>query len=173
MGGRNPIDLEPYRAYIVEQVMGGTFVKRVVEILEAKFGVKTSERTLYRRMAEWDCRQNIRLVWSERLLERINELYFNESFNNDMILKQLISEGFVLSKWHVVQLEHTEGIYRRHSMNSPLSDDRLREMLAQKMDEGDIETLGRGMLQTRFRREGHGVGRYVYNILCLVACLHY
>jgi hypothetical protein len=173
MGGRKSLDLEPYRKYIVEQIMGGTEVKRVAEILRENFEVKVSERTLYRRFSEWDCRQNIRLVWSERLLERLNELYFNESFNNDMILKQLLDEGFVLSKWHVVQLEHTVGIYRRHSVNSPLSDDQVREMLVQKMDEGSIETLGRGMLQTRFRREGYAVGRYVYNRLCPATCSHY
>jgi len=173
MGGRKPVDLEPHRAYIVEQIMGGTTVERVVGLLKENFAVKTSERTLYRRFAEWDCRQNIRLVWSEGLLERLNVLYFNESFDNNMILKQLVDEGFVLSKWHVVQLEHTMGIYRRRSANSPLSDDELREILAKKMNEGGIETLGRGMLQTRFRREGITVGRYVYNGFYLAACLHY
>ena len=162
MGGRKPIDLEPYRAHIVEQIMGGTTVKAVAEILKTNFGVNVAERTLYRRFVDWDTHQNIRLVWSEKLSERLNELYFNDSFN-DMIQKQLVSEGYVLSKRHLVQLEHTVGIYRRQSVNSPLSDDRLREILVQKMNEGSIETLGRGMLQTRFRREGYAVGRYVYN----------
>jgi hypothetical protein len=171
MGGWK--DLEPYRAYIVEQVMGGITIESVVKMLKENFEVETSERTLYRRLKEWDCRQNIRLVWSEGLLKRLSELYFSESFNNDMILKQLVDEGFVLSKRHVVQLEHTIGIYRRHSANSPLSDDQLREILVEKMDKGEIETLGRGMLQTRLRREGHSVGRYVYNRICLTACLYY
>lgn len=172
MGGRKAIDLEPHREYIVGQIMGGTPVKTVVKLLKENSNVEISERTLYNRFAEWDVHQNIRLVWSEGLIERLNELYFKESLNNDMILEQLVSEGFVLSKWHVVQLEHTVGIYRRHSVNAPLSDDRLREILVQKMNEGSIETLGRGMLQTRFRREGYTVSRYVYNWFCLAACLH-
>lgn len=173
MGGRKPQDLEPYRAYIVEQVMGGITIESVVKMLKENFEVEISRRTLCRRLNEWDCRQNIQLVWSEGLLERLNELYFHESFNNDMILKQLVDEGFVLSKWHVVQLEHTIGIYRRRSVNSPLSDDDLREILVEKMDKGEIETLGRGMLQTRLRREGISAGRYVYNRICLTACLYY
>jgi Clr5 domain len=163
MGGRAAIDLEAYREYIVQQITGGTTVKRVVEILERKFGVETSERTLYRRFKEWDVKQNIRLVWSDELFKRLNELYFQDSFDNEKILKQLVEEGFVLSKWHVVQLEHVVGIYRRNSVSSPLSDDMLREILVEKMNEGSIETLGRGLLQARFRREGLAVGRYVYN----------
>ena len=163
MSGRKAIDLEPYREYIVEQIMGRTPVKTVAKLLKENFEVKVCERTLFNRFKDWGVSQNIRLVWSEGLVERLNELYFKESLNNEMILKQLVSEGFVLSKWHVVQLEHTVGIYRRHSVNAPLSDDRLREILVQQMNEGSIETLGRGMLQTRFRREGYAVSRYVYN----------
>ncbi len=82
--------------------MGGIIIESVVKMLKENFKVETSERTLYRRLKEWDCRQNIRLVWSEGLLKRLNELYFSESFNNDMILKQLINEGFILSKRHVI-----------------------------------------------------------------------
>ena len=63
-----------------------------------------------------------------------------------MILKQLVNKGFILLKRHVVQLEHTIGIYRRHSANSPLLDNQLQEILVEKMDKGEIKTLGRGML---------------------------
>lgn len=170
MGGRRPIDLEPFREYIVEQIFSGTTVERVVELLDRRCGVKVSESTLYRRFKDWDVSQNVRLVWSESLVKRLNELYFHESFDNDMILKQLTEEGFVLSKWHVVQLEHTIGIYRRHSVNSPWSNDKLREILEQKMNEGPIETLGRNLLQARLRREGYAIGRYMYNEILLAAC---
>ncbi len=62
MGGRKPKDLELYRVYIIEQVMGGIIIESVVKMLKENFKVETSERTLYRRLKEWDCRQNIRLV---------------------------------------------------------------------------------------------------------------
>ena len=62
MGGRKLKDLELYRVYIIEQVMGGIIIESVVKMLKENFKVETSERTLYRRLKEWDCRQNIRLV---------------------------------------------------------------------------------------------------------------
>ncbi|KAF2257503.1 hypothetical protein CC78DRAFT_588458 [Lojkania enalia] len=92
--------------YIVEQIMGGTTVKRVAEMLQEDFGVKVSERILYRRFDEWDISQ----------LKRLNQLYFNESFNNSKILEQLTSEGFILSKWHVAG-------YGFHTPSCSVSDD--------------------------------------------------
>jgi len=48
MGGRKLKDLEPYRAYIIKQVMGGIMIESMVKMLKENFKVETSERTLYR-----------------------------------------------------------------------------------------------------------------------------
>ncbi len=52
MGGRKAIDLEPYREYIVEQIMGGTPVKTVAKILKENFKVKVCSRCTLRLRAE-------------------------------------------------------------------------------------------------------------------------
>jgi len=166
-GGRPPKDLEPFQIWICEEILSGTTVKEIVGQLKEHESFQISERTLYTRFKEWGLKQNVRLVWDRRLFERINDLYFQEGFNNTMILEQLVNEGFVLSKWHVIQLEHIIGIYRRESVNSPLTDELLLGILYDEMNKGPIEQLGRTMLQARFRRSGLAVSRYVYFLMLM------
>jgi hypothetical protein len=160
MAGRPSQDLFHLKDIIVEQYQSGLTYSDIRTYLRNECSLEISERTLKRRLQEWNVYRNSRNDDSPVLRARITVLFFECCLKDDDILYILKTEGYSLNKRGLQRLRKKIGLLRRVSLQNREEADQLLLSLVQKeLDKGTIEGFGRGNLYTYFRNSMHIVSR--------------
>ncbi|KAG4033782.1 hypothetical protein MFRU_004g02850 [Monilinia fructicola] len=112
--GRPPgVDLEPYKAFIVELFSAeNTPIIDITRKLNLEFGLDVSDRKVSRTLATWNIRKRNRGPISQSLQNRLT-FHYNLNLNDDQIAQALISEGFEIKRANLGRLRQKLGMRRR------------------------------------------------------------
>jgi hypothetical protein len=154
--------LEPVRALIEAWRLSGLSVDGIVrKILDNdNIPIHTlSKNSLELALRRWGVRKQ--KLWDNPILcGRIISLYFSELCTDSDIAEELEHDGFNVIAKDVATIRKQLGIYRRSSNEDWQSEEpRFRALVTVQLQNGQITSLGRGLLHTQLRSEGHNISR--------------
>jgi hypothetical protein len=154
------IPLDQYREVITENYLGGVDAEDLALLLLEKYQVEVSMRTIQRRLQDWGVKKLVRVVYSQELRLAIISLYFEFRANDVVMLHILHSRGFKTAECSLYRLRRSMGLKRRVSVfQREESDDELRRVVEEELDNGQIEAYGRTLLDSHFRSHGFNFAR--------------
>lgn len=161
---RTAIDLEPYKAEIINLYTENIPCDSIIEQLARSYNITVSERTLRTRLRGWGIQKQNRTVGTNEVLHaRIKVLFYQIGLEEDELLEVLQQDGFDISARTLQYLRQKLGLYRR--IKNPIAAqaqvDNMLEQLRTELDHGQIEGYGKTLLHTYFRGKGHLMARYV------------
>ena len=136
---RPTIDLEPYKAQIIELYQNNNSSADIASFLWQNFEVKVGERTIKRRLQTWEQRKRHVTNDTPELQLRITSLFVECCLKNDDILEVLKAEGYQAVKDRVVRIRKELGRQRRIVSGDRLTADTiLRTLVQQELEKGTI-----------------------------------
>jgi Clr5-like protein len=157
---RSEIDLDPYKQEITRLYRNKTSTEEISKFLKRAHDVKVSQRTLKRRLREWQISQRIPIPDNPQLRARMSTLFYEHCANDKEILHILQKEGVAISQYGVETLRQRIGLRRRVSrFDREEADEQLYEIVQKELDKGTIGGFGRGFLYNYFRNQMHCVAR--------------
>jgi hypothetical protein len=154
------IPLDQYREVITENYLGGVDAEDLALLLLEKYQVEVSVRTIQRRLQDWGVKKLVRVVYSQELRLAIISLYFEFRANDVVMLHILHSRGFKIAECSLYRLRRSMGLKRRVSVfQREESDDELRRVVEEELDNGQIEAYGRTLLDSHFPSHGFNFAR--------------
>jgi len=148
------IDLTPFKDLIIESYMAGSHCSQILDMLSLR-GIETSERILRERLSQWNIKKR---QWTEdtpELRVRIGDLFYNAGLNDNDMLEVLKADGYKIEKRRLAQIRKELGLRRSicGMELEALEDDqrRLEAIIKAELDNGVIESFGRGHLYYYFR----------------------
>lgn len=159
---RSAIDLEPYKAEIVDLYTKNIPCDSIIENLSRTHNITVSERTLRTRLRSWGIKKQNRTVGANQVLHaRIKVLFYQIGLEESELLEVLQQDGFDISARTLLYLRHKLGLYRR--IKNPIAAqaqvESVLEQLRTELDHGQIEGYGKTLLHTYFRSKGHLMAR--------------
>lgn len=156
--------VDQYKDEIIELYLSGLSVPQLIEHLQQYYNIDIPNRTLKRRLTQWDIHK---LLWSDEesaIKARIFVLLFNVGLEDVDILKALHQEGHNIGKWTLKRLRLTEGWKRRPAKYEDIreADAEIQRLVEGELQKGTIEGYGRGHLYTHFRQQGLIIARCVW-----------
>lgn len=160
---RQTIDLDPYQDHITALYHEGKTQHQIAEILHRDYEVFVSYRTIQRRLTEWKLGKRIKSEGNPEMDMRISALFFQSCLGDDDILKVLTHEGFITSRWNLVERRKKLGLLRKIAAgDTTQADTDLIETVRKAFSDETIQKYGRGLLWTHFRSHGNLVSRYIF-----------
>lgn len=165
------IDLDIYQDHITELYHDGKNQYQIAEILCHDYEISVSYRTVQRRLTEWGLGKRIKPEESPEMDMRISALFFQSCLSDDDILKVITHEGFIISRWNLVERRKKLGLLRKVAAGNTIqADTDLIETVRKAFSDETIQKYGRGMLWTHFRSHGNLVSRYILLLLLFFCC---
>jgi len=90
-----------------------TTVKELRDWLEEEFSIKTTTRTIERRLKKWGVRKQPALQLCESLRNRIINLFFDAGLEDEETLRILCRDSWNVVKWTLVRFRRECGLKRR------------------------------------------------------------
>jgi len=157
---RPGIALDHWKHQIIELFHQQYSPDDIQGILHEKYNMKTSARTVRRRLKEWGCTQRFPIPDTPQLRARISALFFEYCASDKEIIYILEKEGYQISSYGLSVLRARLGLTRRVSrFNREEADERLLNIVQKELDKGAIEGYGRGYLYSHFRNQMHCISR--------------
>ena len=158
------IDLEPYKAQIIQLYQTGKDPATIALSLQQEHDIQAHSRTVSSRLQAWGVRKyNPRSVRKEpALLERVQELFYKLGLEDTEILTVLQSEGFQITARTLRRVRTELGLIRR--TDDP-SQKQVQEKLAlqgliKEAEAGTIEGYGKELLYRHMRQAGYTAPRF-------------
>jgi Clr5 domain len=158
MPGRNPINLEPYKAEIEDLYINRSYtIDSIISRLQLRHGVQVKPTTLKDRLRKWNIRQRNPALSStdEALHDRVKYLFFQMGLDEKDLNRVLKEDGLEITSRTLKRLRHQLGLFRR-VVNPTLAQEQVEEAwkkLEEEFKKGTIEGYGKNMLHTHFRCE--------------------
>jgi len=150
---RPKVDLSPCKDLIVESYKQGSTSAQIAEMLTYR-GVKTSERTVKARLAEWGVTKRKGAKETPELRVRIADLFYNVGLQDGDMLQVLKADGYKIEKRRLARIRKVMGLRRTISAMDimALEEDqhKLEAIIKQELDNGVIESNGRNHLSCHF-----------------------
>jgi hypothetical protein len=158
---RPSIDLQSYKTEIISLFQNNNSVKSIVNILQKKYNLQVTDRTIYSRLQEWEIRKHNRTTTSNFLLHtRIKILFFQVGMEEKEMLHALHNEGFDITRRTLRRLRLQLGLRRRtDSIEGQLQVDEILKGIEEELEKGTIEGYGKELLHRHFRRKGFMIAR--------------
>ena len=122
--------------------------------------MKTSARTVRRRLKEWGCSKLLPIPDTPQLRARISVLFFEYCASDKEIIHILEKEGHQLSLYGLSVLHAWLGLTHHVScFNCEEADERLLNIVQEELDKGSIEGYGRNYLYSHFQSQMHCISR--------------
>lgn len=159
---RPSIDLSSFRLQIQQWKNDeGLTVQQIIRRLKVDFHIEVSRMTMYRNLKAWGTSLTQHTQDSERLRERMQELFFHMVLNDHFMLLQLHSEGFIITKTGLSRIRRELGLWRRQTPE--MVTERLTELRRFFTDEAEkntkLESYGRTYLYVYVRQHQHVLSR--------------
>ncbi|PWY70881.1 hypothetical protein BO94DRAFT_560538 [Aspergillus sclerotioniger CBS 115572] len=141
---RPTIDLEPYKAEIINLFYQDQSTSDIASTIKAKYHVRVRERTIKSRLSGWGISKRDRTATTNSSLhDRIKVLFFERCLSDAEILRTVRDEGY------------TQGLVRRtdDSSERQLQEDIATKHLLEAYNEGTIQGYGREFLFAHMRGE--------------------
>jgi len=147
----------------------------IIASLQAEFGIIASERTLRRRMKEWNIARYKRhsAVQISLIKVRISVLFL-DNLNDIEIQRALEVEGFPqISIRTIARWRREVGIYRSQSTNiQEATAVELQRVVSQELDGGTIEGYRKGLLKGLLQVHFHAMGIHASRFNCSLISLY-
>ena len=154
------IALDYWKHQIIELYHQQYSADDIQGILHEQYNIKTSARTVRRRLKEWGCSKLHPIPDTPQLRARISVLFFEYCASDKEIIHILEKEGHQLSLYGLSVLRARLGLTRRVSrFNREEADERLSNIVQEELDKGFIEGYGRNYLYSHFRSQMHCISR--------------
>ena len=142
MPGRNPIDLEPYRAEIEELYLTNhNTIDYVISQLQARHNIQPKATTLKDRLRKWGIRQRKPALTSDEALHaRIKVLFFQAGLDEKDLHRVLQADGHNISLSTLKRLRSKLGLYRRVT-NPAMAQQQVEEVLKKLEEEFEKGTI--------------------------------
>jgi hypothetical protein len=157
--GFSVVDLDPYFDEIVQQHEEGVPFGDIVDNLMARYGIRTSERTLRRRCQQWGLPLtfvHLNEEEEEAIRDKI-EIYITRNCHTDQeTLRHLLKDGHHVTLWHVQRLRKNLGYrrWRRQAENQELQE-YIEQLIRHGLDYAGLRSYGRNFVYTWLRRHRH------------------
>ena len=158
---RPSIDLESYKTEIISLFQNNNSVKIIANILQRKYNLQITDRTIKSRLQEWEIRKRNRTTTSNSLLHtRIKILFFQVGMEEKEMLPALRNEGFEIEARTLRRLRLQLGLRRRTNLiEAQLQVDEVLKGIEEELEKGTIEGYGKELLHRHFRRKGFMIAR--------------
>jgi hypothetical protein len=159
--------IDDMKHHIINWARTNVRTDEIVRRLRDEWGIKTSRRTVYRRLDEWGFHRHVRTEDTPLLRASIAILFRLNCTDVEMVT-ELADCGYIITLTGVKRIRLEMGLRRRMSVfDRQARDAQLFEILKAELDEGHLEGYGRRHLYTYFRKRGQLVTRYYifHNIL--------
>jgi hypothetical protein len=159
MAGSGNANLDSYMDEIVRQREEGVPPGDIIDNLMKQHGVRTSERTLERRLQQWGLSQH-HIYLNEEEEEAIRdklEIYITRDCHTDQeALRHLLKDGHRVTLWHVQRLRKNLGYrrWRRQAENEELQE-YIEQVIRFGLDYAGLRSYGRNFVYTWLRRHRH------------------
>lgn len=155
-------DLEGHRIQITQwYLMYGYSSMQIATRLETQ-GVKTSSRTIERRLQAWKVQKQTRISpdRSPLLRAQIYYLFVNFAFTDELILKELEEAGQAITITQLMKIRKSLGLTRRVGEEQwEQTKQAARVKIQEELNSGLIDAYGRTYLVAYFRGKGLCIGR--------------
>ena len=162
VGGRPRINIELYKAELVELFQEGLTYEELVEHIQEHYNIIIARRTLQRRFQQWGTYKRSPTILSEDLQRHIQVLFFEVGLNDHDMLIALQDEGFKITKTNLVSLRFKLNLRRRIGNSADAlayDNNRIRKLIYKELAKGQIEGYGYRYIHTHFRQQGHIAAR--------------
>jgi hypothetical protein len=159
---RPSINLEPYKAEIIDLFKTNTSVSSLIEFLSDRYNIQVKERTIRSRLQAWGVQKQNRTASSNTILHaRIKVLFYQVGLEEKDLLHALQCEGFDLTAHTLKYLRHRLGLFRRtrDPITTQLQVENVIQELQKELEKGQIEGYGKELLYRHFRRHGFTIAR--------------
>jgi Clr5 domain len=158
---RPSINLELYKAEIISLFQNNTSVDSIADILQNKYNLQVTYRTIQSRLHEWGIRKRNRTTTSDFILHaRIKILFFQVGLEEKELLRALQAEGFEVAPRTLQRLRLQLGLRRRTNLiEAQLQVDEIIQGIQEELEKGTIEGYGKELLHRHFRTRGFIVAR--------------
>ncbi len=157
---RPAIDLEPYKAIIIDLYDQHYTVNQIVKTLSDQHNVEVKARTIGSRLQGWSKNKRHATEDSPQLRLQITNLFLHCGLKDAEIVEVLRTEGYQLGLTGLIRIRKDLGLYRRlANEHGEAAQSQLGHIVQSQLDEGVIQGYGRGYLYTHFRSQGHIVSR--------------
>lgn len=164
------IDIDSYKDEITTLFQQEHNAESICNILQQRYIIEISPRTLARRLKDWGLRRYApKTIDNEALHDRIRTLVF-DCQTDEKILRVLHREGFQLSLITLRRLRLQLGLRLRTDDPEARSiqAQEIANIIREEIQHGAIEGFGRGLLYTYLRDRRHLFPRYAYSyLLCI------
>jgi hypothetical protein len=159
---RPSINLEPYKAEIIDLFKNNTSCSSLAEFLSDQYGVEVQERTIRSRLQTWGIQKQNRTASTNTVLHaRIKVLFFQVGLEEKDLFRVLDHEGFNITPRTLKYLRHRLGLFRRtiNPIRAQQQVELVIEELQKELEKGQIEGYGKELLYRHFRRHGFMIAR--------------
>ena len=134
---------------------------QIIEELCTEYDLSITDRTLRRRLQDWNVYQKTVTPKSEQLNARVRILFFENCLSDKEILIVLRDEGIAISSQRLSRLRLQLGLYRRTNIREQRLEAReiAQRVVAEELEKGVIQSYGKQKLYDHFRRRGLMVSR--------------
>jgi len=160
--GRPTIDLEPYRAFILEAVKNSSSIEHICSQLKSCFNIQVTRRTLARRIQQWNVvTPQVKTIPTSALQDRVQELFFQHSLSDTEILRILHNENHTISQYGLVTMRKKAGMYHRQSREQLIvAQDELRKFFEVENDMDHlVQSMGKSALYVHLRQLQYVISR--------------
>jgi hypothetical protein len=159
---RPSINLEPYKAEMIELFTNNMSLSSLQEFLSDRYGININQRTIHSRLRAWGVHKQNRTASTDTVLHaRIKVLFFQVGLEEKDLHHVLKCEGFDITPQTLKYLRHRLGLFRR-TINPVIAQQQVEaviEELQKELEKGQIEGYGRRLLHRHFRNHGFMIGR--------------
>jgi len=162
------VSIDDMKEHIINWARTNARTDEIIRRLQDEWGIRTSRRTIFRRLDEWGI---IRRPQTEDtpLLRASIAILFRLNCTDAEMLEELIECGYKTGLTGVTRIRIQMGLRRRMSVfDRQARDAQLFEILKAELDEGYLEGYGRRHLYTYFKKRGQLVTRYCIFHIVLV-----
>jgi hypothetical protein len=154
--------IDDMKQHIINWACTNVRTDEIIRRLRDEWGIKTSRRTVFRRLEEWGTHRRI-LTEDTPLLRASIAILFRLNCTDEEIVEELVDCGYNTSLTAVKRIRVSMGLLRRMNLfDRQARDAQLFEILKAELDEGHIEGYGRRHLYTYFKKRGQLATRYYY-----------
>ena len=155
------VDLDPYRAEIIQLISSQNTQDEVVRYLQDRYDISITRRTLVRRLKSWNISTQTPRVVDEDLENQIIEEFFH-GLSDTQILRTLQNKGYTITLRGLVRIrKETLQLKRRLCTEEErqTANQKALDELTVELEKGVIEGYGRGLLHAHFQELGVHLAR--------------
>jgi hypothetical protein len=157
------IDLQPYKGVITNWFHENVTTDDIAKKLAIDYNIVCTARTIRRRLNEWGTTKRVRVKETAALRIKIANMFYM-NFSDDIIVRSLRQEGYIIGKTTVERIRVAQGCKRQMTVwERAEADKMLWDIVKKELDNGTIKGYRKELLQKYFCTKGHVTSRYIYS----------